>query len=809
MLFNAIRELKFAARSLSKRPGYSAAAIVTLALGIGANVAIFTVINAVLLRPLPYPEADRIVMIRHHAPGINFPELQSSPGLIDHYREGARTITGVSGYEVRAFNLAGNGAPDRVRAIAVTPGFFDTMAVRPVLGRSFVGGDAQEKSARVAILSHQLWVSRFGADPTVVGRSMQLDGQPTEIVGVMPREFVFPDADTRLLIPLWLDPKRGFGTFGTRTLARLAPGVTLEAARVEIDALQHRIPERFPDLTKETLERFRWSATISRLRDIVIRDIATPLWLLFGSVSLVLLIAGVNVANLFLVRSESRQREIAVRAALGGSRLRVAGTFVAESMVLALIGGALGLLLATFGVDLLVAFGPAQLPRLHEITVDPASAAFAAAISVFAGVGLGLVAVPSLTRRSFAQILRDGGRGNTAGRQRHQVRQVLIASEVAMAVVLLVGSGLMLRTIARLSAVDPGFKVEGLLTAGVSLGSTPDQARLVAFYDRVLKEVAGMPGVTSVGAANSLPIEAAGMNGSSFTIESRPQGPNDVPPVTMFQVVTPGYFETLGVTVREGRAPDWRDMSPGRAVVWVSESFARQFLDNRAVGERIQIDEQWLEIVGVVSDVRTFGLREDIRPLAYLPLGTPVRAVTREVMLLVIRTGGDPASLASDLRSTLDRVDASVPLTRIRTMEDVVARSLAQTSFTMVMLVIAAGVALVLGVVGLYGVISYVVSQRVPEIGVRLALGAQPGQLQRMVLRQGMTVALVGIVVGVGLAAVVARAMQSIVFGISTRDPITFVLVVLALAAVSAIATYFPARRAAAVDPLEALRQEG
>jgi predicted permease len=778
-------------------------------LGIGANVAIFTVINAVLLRPLPYPEADRIVMIRHHAPGINFPELQSSPGLIDHYRESARTITGVAGYEVRAFNLAGNGAPDRVRAIAVTPGLFETMAVRPILGRSFVDGDAQEKSARVTILSHQVWQSRFGADPTVVGRSMQLDGQRTEIVGVMPREFVFPDADTRLFIPLWLDPKRGFGTFGTRTLARLAPGVTLEAAQLEIDALQQRIPERFPDLTKETLERFRWSATISRLRDIVIRDIATPLWLLFGSVSLVLLIAGVNVANLFLVRSESRQREIAVRAALGGSRLRVAGSFVAESMVLALVGGALGLLLATFGVDLLVAYGPAQLPRLHEIGVDPTSAAFAAAISVFAGVALGVVAVPSLTRRSFAQILRDGGRGNTAGRQRHQVRQVLIASEVAMAVVLLVGSGLMLRTIARLSAVDPGFKVEGLLTAGVSLGTTPDQARLVAFYDRVLKEVAGMPGVISVGAANSLPIEAAGMNGSSFAIESRPQGPNDVPPVTMYQVVTPGYFETLGVAVREGRLPDWRDMSPGRAVVWVSESFARQFLDNRAVGERIQIDEQWLEIVGVVSDVRTFGLREDIRPLAYLPLGTPVRAVTREVMLLVIRTGGDPASLASDLRSTLDRVDASVPLTRIRTMEDIVARSLAQTSFTMVMLVIAAGVALVLGVVGLYGVISFVVSQRVPELGVRLALGAQPGQLQRMVLRQGMTVALVGIVVGVGLAAVVARTMQSIVFGISTRDPITFVLVVVALAAVSAIATYFPARRAAAVDPLEALRQEG
>jgi predicted permease len=809
MLVSVMRELKFAARTLSKRPGYSAAAIITLGLGIGANVAIFTVINAVLLRPLPYPDADRLVTIRHHAPGINLAELQSSPGLIDHYREGARTITGVSGYEMRAHNLAGNGQPDRVRAIAVTPGFFDTMAVRPALGRSFVDEDAQQKSARVAILSHRLWHSRFGADPAVVGRSVQLDGQTAEIVGVMPREFVFPDADTRLLIPLWLDPKRGFGTFGTRTIARLAPGVSLESARLEIDALQHRIPERFPDLTKETLDRFRWSATIELLRDNVIRDIATPLWLLFGSVSLVLLIAGANVANLFLVRSESRQREIAVRAALGGSRSRVAGIFVAESMLLATIGGGVGLVLATAGVDLLLAYGPAQLPRLHEISVDPATVVFAAAISVFAGLALGLVALPSLTRRSFAQMLRDGGRGNTAGRQRHRVRQVLIASEVAMAVVLLVGSGLMLRTIARLSAVDPGFRVEGLLTASVSLGSTPDQARRVAFYDRVLEEVAGMPGVISVGAANSLPIEAAGMNGSSFAIESRPQGPDDIPPVTMYQVVTAGYFETLGVRVREGRAPERRDMSPGQAVVWVTESFARQFLPNRTVGERIQLDEQWLEIVGVVSDVRTFGLREEIRPLAYLPLGTPVRTVARDVMHLVIRTAADPGTLASDLRPTLDRIDASVPLTRIRTMEDVIARSLAQISFTMVMLVIAAGVALVLGIVGLYGVISYVVSQRVPEIGIRLALGAQPGQLRTMVLRQGMTVALIGIVLGLAVAAFVTRAMQSIVFGISTRDPITFGLVVVALIVVCAIATYLPARRAAAVDPLEALRQEG
>lgn len=546
---NILQELKFAARALGKRRGYSTTAIVTLALGIGAIVVIFSVVNAVLLRPLPYPQADRIVTIRHHAPGISLPELQSSPGLLTHYREGATTITLVSGYEVRSHNVTGDGAPERVRAIAVTPSFFDAMAVRPVLGRPFVEDDARASTARVVVLTHALWQSRFGADSRVIGRTLQLDGQPVEIVGVMPHQFVFPDADTRLLTPLWLDPARGFGTFGTRTIARLAPGASLEAARDEIAALQRRIPDRFPDLTQQTLDRFQWSVTVEPLRDVLIRDIATPLWLLLGSVSLVLLIAGANVANLFLVRSESRQREVAVRAALGGSRARVAGAFIAESVLLGLAGGTVGLLLAAGGVRLLTAYGPARLPRLHEISLDLTSVAFAGAISVFVGIALGLLAVPGLTRRSFAQILRDGGRGNTAGRQRHQVRQLLVVAEVALAVVLLVGSGLMLRTIHHLSAVDPGFAADGLLTATVSFGRASDPARAAALVDHVLDELRGLPGVTAVGASNSLPIEATGMNGSSFAIQSRPEGPNDVPPVTMYQVVTPGFFETLGMSL--------------------------------------------------------------------------------------------------------------------------------------------------------------------------------------------------------------------------------------------------------------------
>jgi putative ABC transport system permease protein len=807
-MMNSLRELRLAVRSLSRRPSFTIVAATTLALGIGATVAIFTVVNSVLLRPLPYPDADRIVTIRHHAPGINMAELQSSPGLLDHYRASSTTLTRIAGYEMRQRNLTGSGQPERLRAIAVTPEFFDALAVRPALGRVFHEADVQENSLLAGILTDALWRSRFGADPGIVGRSVQVDGQSMQIVGVMPRQFAFPDPDTRLLIPLWLDPKRGFGTFGTRTLARLAPGVSLEAARQEIAALQRRIPERFPDLTQETLDGFRWSVTLEPLRDSVIRDIATPLWILFGSVGFVLLIAGANVVNLLLVRAESRTREVAVRAALGGSRSRIAGTFLAESTLLALAGGALGSLVAASGIQLLVAYGPAQLPRLHEISVDFVSMAFAAALSLVVGIAVGMAPLSGLAKRSFAQVLRDGGRGNTAGRQRHRVRRLLTVGQVAMALVLLVGSGLMLRSVSRLASVDPGFRAQGLLTAGVSIGNGSDRVRSAAFYQRVLDEVASLPGVTSAAASNSLPIEAGGMNGSSFAIQSRPRPETDIQPVTMYQAITSGYFETLGMRVLEGRAPTRDDDTQDRRVVWVNEKFARDFLDNRAVGERIQLEGNWLEIAGVVNDIRTFGLREDIRPVAYLPPSLPMRTVSLDVMYVMIRTAVAPASLGPALRQAVDRVDPSVPLMRMRTMDEIVEASFARLSFTMTLMVIAAGLALVLGLVGLYGVISYVVSQRTAEIGVRLALGARPGQVRAMVLRQGLGVALIGVVVGLIAAAAATRVMSSLLFEVSGRDPMTFAIVAAVLLVVSAVATYLPARRAANIDPLQAVRQD-
>ena len=806
-LSNALGELRVATRALLKRPAYAAVAAFTLALGVGANVAIFTVVNAVLIRPLPYPDSDRIVEIRHHMPGLGMPNVQSSVGLIDKYQQSARAITRMAGYDLRLLNLTGSGSPERVRAVAVTPELFDVLATRPALGRPFLHSDARQGTTTVAILSHAIWQSRFGADPRVVGRTVQLDGQVVEIVGVMPRGFAFPDPETRLLVPLSIDPKVGFGSFGTASIARLAPGATLEAARRELDQLQGRIPEWFPGLTRELLDGFGWSASIAPLRERVVSDISNTLWVLFGTVGLVLLIAGANVANLFLVRAESRQREVAVRSALGASRGRIVGTFLAESLVLAAIGGLVGMQLAAIGTRLLVAYGPAQLPRLHEVRMDMTVLAFGAALSLLAAAVLGLLPTLSTARRPLAVVIREGGRGSTIGRGRHRFRQLLVVAQVAMALVLLVGSGLMLRSAARLHAVDPGFEPEGLLAAGVSLGAQKDRARAVTFYHQVLDELAGAPGVAAVGASSNLPVAAGSLNGASFEIRSRPRRDSEVLPFTMYSAVTAGYFETLGVPLLGGRAPERTDSEQGRSVAWVNNAFARQFLDNRAIGESLKLREDWLEVVGVVGDLRTSGLREDVRPMVYVPAGNA--AVPLDVMHAVIRTDGAPASLAPALRSAVDRVDPSVPLTTVRTMSDIIEASLAQASFTVTMLAIAASVALVLGVVGLYGVISYIVAQRTAEIGVRLALGADPTSVRVMVLRQGVTVAIVGVIVGLGAAWASTRFMASLLFEVSARDPVVFATVALTLTVVSALAIDLPARRAAGIDPLQALRDDG
>jgi putative ABC transport system permease protein len=547
--------------------------------------------------------------------------------------------------------------------------------------------------------------------------------------------------------------------------------------------------------------------SVDPLRDHVVGDMSRPLWILFGTVGLVLLIAGAIVANLFLVRAESRRRELAVRSALGASRARITRAFLAESLVLALAGGAVGLLTAAAGIRLLIAYGPAKLPRLHEVSVDGTVVVFAIALSLLAGVVLGALPMIRLPRGAFAALPHDAGRGGTTGRERHRVRRLLIVGQVAMALVLLVGCGLMLRSVARLYRVDPGVRIEGLLTAGVGVGAQRDRAQAVTFYHRVLDEVAGLPGVASVGAANFLPLEASGMSGSAVNPESRPRVENEVRPLARYKAVTAGYFETLGMPLLEGRPPERADSELDRPVVWVNETFVRQLLAKRTIGERFGLEGRTVEIVGVVGDVREFGLREDVRPTAYLPLRA-IASVGLQEMHVVVRTTGAPAPSASALRAAVGRVDASVPLTTVRTMDEIVASSVAEMSFTMTLLAIAAGVALMLGVIGLYGVTRYIVSQRTSEIGVRLALGAQPRDVRAMVLRQGLSVALVGVLVGLMAAYALARVMTSLLFGVSAHDPATFVTTALVLTAVSAVATYLPAHRATQVDPLVALRCE-
>lgn len=810
-MMDAMRELGQAWRALGRRPGFSVVAALTLALGMGANVAIFSVVNSVLLKPLSYPDSERMVVVRHHAPGLNLPELENSTGTLALYRESSRTLAAIAAARVQERNLSGTDRPDRIEVVAVSPGYFEVVAIRPVTGRAFEESDALQGSAPVALLFHGAWQARFGGDPSVVGRVIQLDGVSTEIVGVMPRDFRWRAGDAELLVPMVAEGVPVFGTFGTFGVARLAAGVTLEEARSEIEGLQSRLTERFPEITAEFLEQAGWSVTVTSLKEFTIAPIRTALWVLFGTVGLVLLIACANVANLFLVRAEARQREVAVRSALGAAKRRLAFAFLSESVVLSLAGGFFGVLLAWAGVGLLVANGPADLPRLREVGIDGRVLGFALLLSVIASLLLALVPLARYAGVSFASLLREGGRGNTAGRERHRARKALITAQVALALVLLVGSGLMLRSVARLRSVDPGFDVDGVLTAAVSLGGA-ERARAIGFYQRVLDEIGTIPGVVTAGAANSIPLSPRGYNGSNFTIESQPPAEGALPPVAMYAVVTPGFLEAIGVPLEAGRAPERRDHEGGAPVIWVNHTFATQFLGgtSSALGQRVRFggDTVFAEIVGVVGDVRTFGLREEIRPMAYMPMTTANETVSMEVMTFAIRTERDPATLIGAVRQAVQRVDPTVPVASARSMEEVLAASLAETAFTTTLLAIAALVALLLGVIGLYGVVSYVVGQRTQEIGVRMALGARPGDVRSMVLRDGISVTVLGVGLGLVGAAAASRLLETLLFGVSSRDPITFAGVALLLTVVSIFATWLPARRAAAVDPLVALRSE-
>ncbi len=802
-------ELRQAARALARRPGFTVVAALTVALGIAANVAIFAVIHGVLIRPLPYPDSERIVVVRHHAPGLQLPELENSPGTLGLYREHARSFGSVAGVQESTRNLTGGSRPVRIEIAEVTPGWFDVMQVQPLRGRRLLDADADTLAPPVALLTHSGWQAHFGGREDVIGTLVELDGRSTEIVGVLPERGGYTDPDVAAVLPLFVEPNGPVGRFGIIGLARLAPAVSLEQARAEVADLQARIPELSGgEMTMEALQQFGWSTSVETLRERMVGDVRAALLVVLGTVAFLLLVACASVANLFLVRAESRQRESGIRLALGASRRRLAGAFLAESMLLGLAGGAVAVVLAAFAVRGLLAAAPPELPRLHEVSLNATVLLFALALSVLAGLLFGLLPLPQQLRAPLHHLVRDG-RGS-ASRDRQRVRKALIVGQIALALVLLTGSMLMLRSFQRLRDVDPGVRPAGVLTMGVSIGDRVERLSAAARYQRLTDEVAALPAVTHAGLVNALPLDPAGLNGGSFEIESRPRAPDAIPPVAMYSAVSHGYFEAIGTSLLQGRAVERADLEQQRGVAWVSESFARDFLAGSALGERIRFDQvsDWVEIVGVVRDVRTFGLREPIRPMVYIPMTEAVGTMQIGSMTLVLRTTGDPLALAPAVRAAVQRLEPDVPLMTARTMQAVVDESMADTAFTTTILMVAAVVALLLGAIGLYGVIGYVVTQRTQEIGVRIALGARPAEVHRMVLRQGLVLAALGILLGTAAAAALTRTLESVLFEVSRLDPLTFAVVPVVLLLASAVAAWIPARRAAAIPPLQALRTD-
>jgi predicted permease len=802
-------------------PSFTAISIVTLALGIGSTTAMFAVVNGVLLRPLPYPAPDRLVGLWHVAPGLTMDEVNQSPALHLTYRDEGRVFDDIGMWTTTRSAITGLGEPERIEGMRVTDGTLRMLGVQPVRGRIFSADDDAAGAPLTTILSWNYWQTRLGGDPDVVGRTLTVDGRVREIVGVLPRGFRLLDHDPAIYLPLQFDPATVIlGNFSYQGMARLRPGVTIQQANTDLERLLPVAAERFPrGISLQMMREARFAPNVRPLAADVIGDIGNVLWVLLGTVGIVLLIACANVANLFLVRAEGRYREVAVRTALGASRARIAGEFLTESIALALVGGTVGLALAHGWLRLLKATGPERLPRLHDIAIDGSVLLVASGLVVITGLLLGLVPIVRHRSDSIIAGLRDGGRGGSAGRERHRARNSIVVAQLALALVLLAGAGLMVRTAHAMRNVHPGFeRPEEILSFRLSIpaAEVAEPEAVLATHEQILRAVEAVPGVAGAALTSALPMDG---NRSSDPIdpEEFPTPSGQLAPIRQYKWLSPDWFATMGTPMVAGRDFTWQDIRSAAPVVIVSETLAREYWNSpqNAIGKRVRNVEgrPWREIVGVARDMHDEGVDRGPSSTAYWPMlvadawddGVQVqRTMTYTLRLERAFT----AALADAVRSAVWTVNPNLPLADLQTADRLVQRSMARTSFTLVMLGLAAGVALLLGAVGLYGVIAYTVAQRTREFGVRMALGARRADVGRMVLLQAVT--LVGIGVGAGLLAAFAatRLMSALLFGVAPSDPLTLVAVALLLAAVAVVATLVPVLRATRVDPQEALRWE-
>ncbi len=804
------QDLRFGARSLRNSPAFSAIAILTLALGIGANTAMFSVVDSVLLRPLPYQDSNRIVVVWEKPPKGDR-NVASAANFLD-WREQNRVFTNLAALSMGSFNLSAKDAAERVDGLRVSWDYFDLLGAKPMLGRGFVTEDDRPGAARVAVISHALWQRKFGGDPQAIGRAQTIDGEKCDIVGVMPPQFRF-FGKPEIWMPLALDRAKITRDFHYLIpLARLRPGVSLAQARSEMQGIARNIERAYPKSNKG------WSAFIEPMHTAVTRGQETGMLVLFGAVGFVLLIACVNVANLLLARAAVRQRELAIRASLGAGRLRLMSQLLTESVVLAVSGGVLGLGLAFWLVRLLHTLVPEfLLAGFAEIAIDWRVLGFSLALSILTGLVFGVAPAWRASRLNLHDVLKESGRSAATGRSHARFRSVLVASEVALSLVLLVCAGLMIRSLEAMRNVDPGFRPDHLLTMRLSMAENryPDATAVRMFYRQVLDTVGGIPGVRSASISMGMPLQGTGF-GMPFQIASHAQVPISEAPGAPYELASHDFFRTMGMTLRKGRFFTERDNESGPHVAIVNESFVKQYMPNEEpLGQRLLVEEivtgqrklgppiAW-EIVGVIADAKFGGLNDRGVGVIYVPLMQSPWPGGR----LALRTSVEPMSVAQSVRSALAQLDRDMPLTNVRTMDQIVVDSTSESRTQTWVLSAFAAVALVMAALGIYGVMSYSVAQGTHDMGIRMALGASAGDVLGLVLRKGLLLTALGLVVGLAGAFGLTRLLSSLLFNVKPTDPWTFIAVALLLTLVALAAGYIPARRAARVDPVEALRFE-
>jgi putative ABC transport system permease protein len=812
-----VSDIREAARVLRKQPRFLIIASLTLALGVGAVTAIFSVVNGVLLKPLVYPHAERLASIWSTAPGLGYDRFPLSPDLFLFYQRHNTVFEDSALTQRRRANLTQTGSPEVVESMVTTAGYFSTLGVGFPLGRPYAASDDKPEAQRVVVISHRLWMRRFGSDPSLLGRAIPIDGEPTQVIGVAPAWM-----DQARSPDVWLPARFNAanpptGNFGWNAVGRLKPGLRADQAAANLEPLVARALEEYikSENYRAFLKQGNYRPIVRPMKEDIVGDLRQPLWILLGTVGMVLLVACGNVANLCLIRAEGRQREIAVRLALGGTRGSVVRKLLVEAMVLSFAGSALGVAVAAAALPVLLSLAPPTIPRLDQVRIDPIVLAFAAAVAIVSALIFGVVPAIRYTRGRVLGTLRHGGRGSTDHPDRHRGRNLLVVAQTALALVLLVGSGLLARSFTRLMGNELGFEPANVLTFRVVVPATkyPKGADVAQFAQQLANRLSEIPTVESAGGVTELPMTAP--SGTAFEFIGKPTPPGQLPPIVQYQTVTTGYFRTMKIPVTRGRDFDTSDLREGTRTVIINQATADQYWPGEdPIGKQLRgassgrdSQQPWSTVVGMIPTIRQVGLRQPLRPIIYFPPRTGDDDGAPRAMSYAIR-GPNVSAQADAVRQTVLSIDPELPLAAVQPMEDLIQDSVVEFSFTMLTLAIAAGIALMLGAIGLYGVLSYAVSLRTREIGVRLALGAPTSRVMRSIVVNGVAITGLGLIVGLLGAAALTRFLQGMLYETAPLDAMTFIAMPILLFVVALAASYLPARKAASVSPLEAMRSE-